>query len=110
LTVGVLGAKLNYTVSKLKPLTGEALQALAAQVPEWQVVNEHHLTRQYKFPDFAQALAFVNRAGAVAEELGHHPDLLLGWGKVEVTVWTHSIDGLSENDFTLASKIEHLYQ
>ncbi|HXS96484.1 MAG TPA: 4a-hydroxytetrahydrobiopterin dehydratase [Candidatus Limnocylindrales bacterium] len=92
----------------VQPLKGEALKTFAAQVPEWQVVNDHHLTRHYTFPDFAQALAFVNRAGAVAEEQGHHPDLLVGWGKVEVEIWTHSIGGLSESDFILAAKIEQL--
>jgi hypothetical protein len=64
--------------------------------------------RSYKFPDFKSALAFVNRVGALAEEQGHHPDILLGWGKVEITTWTHAVDGLTESDFILAAKIDQL--
>jgi 4a-hydroxytetrahydrobiopterin dehydratase len=64
--------------------------------------------RAFKFPDFKSALAFVNRVGGVAEEQGHHPDILLGWGKVEITLWTHAVDGLTESDFILAAKIDQL--
>ena len=89
-------------------LKGQELAALKAQVPGWEVLNEHHLHKTYTFPDFAQALAFVNRVGEVAEQQGHHPDILLTWGKVEITIWTHKIDGLTESDFILAAKIEKL--
>ena len=92
----------------IPPLKGEALASLRRQLSEWTVVNEHHLTRAYKFPDFRSALAFVNRVGELAEEQGHHPDLLLGWGKVEISTWTHSVDGLTESDFILAAKIDRL--
>ncbi len=90
-------------------LQGEALAQMQAQLPGWQVVDGHHLTRSFQFPDFKTALEFVNRAGAVAEEEGHHPDLLLSWGKVDVKTWTHKIDGLTESDFILAAKIDRLY-
>jgi 4a-hydroxytetrahydrobiopterin dehydratase len=90
------------------PLKGSQLIPLAEQVPRWQVVNEHHLTRNFEFPDFRQALDFVNRAGAVAEEQGHHPNILLTWGRAEITIWTHKIDGLTESDFILAAKIDKL--
>jgi len=90
------------------PLTREAIQALVPQVPAWEVVRDHHLTRTFPFPDFRSALDFVNRAGAVAEEQGHHPDLYLSWGRVEVRIWTHKIDGLTESDFILAAKIDRL--
>jgi 4a-hydroxytetrahydrobiopterin dehydratase len=90
------------------PLAGQELEALAKQVPQWKVVNGHHITRVFTFPDFQQALAFVNKAGAIAEEQGHHPDILLSWGKAEITTWTHSINGLSESDFILAAKIDKL--
>ena len=63
------------------PLKGQELAALHKQVTEWQVVNEHHITRRFKFPDFKQALAFVNRVGELAETQGHHPDILLAWGR-----------------------------
>jgi 4a-hydroxytetrahydrobiopterin dehydratase len=90
------------------PLKGEQLEALMAQVAGWQVVAEHNLAKTFTFPDFRTALDFVNRVGAIAEEEGHHPDLCLSWGKVEVTTWTHKIDGLTESDFILAAKIEGL--
>jgi len=90
------------------PLKGEPLAALQRQLPQWQVVNEHHLTREFKFPDFRQALEFVNRVGAIAEEQGHHPNILLTWGRAEITIWTHKIDGLTESDFILAAKIDQL--
>lgn len=78
------------------------------EVPTWKVVGAHHLEKQYEFKDFAQALAFVNKVGALAEEENHHPDITLGWGKVGITTWTHSAGGLSENDFVLAAKIDAL--
>jgi 4a-hydroxytetrahydrobiopterin dehydratase len=90
------------------PLAGKELEALAKQVPQWTVVNGHHLTRAFKLPDFVQALAFVNKVGVIAEEQGHHPDILLTWGKAEVTMWTHKIDGLTESDFIFAAKIDKL--
>ena len=90
------------------PLKGKALEDLHREVPEWIVVNEHHLKRAFNFPDFVSALAFVNKVGEVAEKEGHHPDILLGWGKAEVTTWTHSVDGLTESDFILAAKIDHV--
>ncbi len=90
------------------PLKGQQLAELRKQVPHWQVVNEHHLTREFKFPDFRQALDFVNRVGELAEQQGHHPDILLSWGRAEVTLWTHKIDGLTESDFIMAAKIDTL--
>jgi 4a-hydroxytetrahydrobiopterin dehydratase len=89
-------------------LHGAELAALSDQLPLWKVVNDHHLTRAFTFPDFKQALKFVNQAGAIAEEQGHHPDILLTWGKAEVTIWTHKINGLTESDFILAAKIDAL--
>ena len=87
-------------------LKGEELAALARELgAEWRVVDEHHLEREFRFPDFAQALAFTNEVGAIAEEEGHHPDIYLAWGKVRVTIWTHKVDGLTRSDFVLAAKI-----
>jgi 4a-hydroxytetrahydrobiopterin dehydratase len=90
------------------PLKGNELEALHKQVAQWKVVNDHHITRAFAFPDFKQALEFVNRVGAVAEAQGHHPDILLAWGKAEITLWTHKIDGLTESDFIMAAKIDQL--
>jgi 4a-hydroxytetrahydrobiopterin dehydratase len=84
------------------------IQKLLTLVPEWKATNEHHLTRVFTFPDFKQALDFVNRVGALAEQQGHHPDILLAWGKAEITLWTHKVNGLSESDFIMAAKIDRL--
>ena len=90
------------------PLAGKDLEALAKQLPQWKVVNGHHIIKTFTFPDFRLALAFVNKVGEIAEQQGHHPDILLSWGKVEVTTWTHKIDGLTESDFILAAKVDKL--
>jgi len=89
-------------------LKGDELQKMKSQVNGWDVVNEHHLEKNYAFPDFKTALDFVNRVGAIAEQEGHHPDLYLTWGKAGVKIWTHKIDGLTESDFILAAKIDQL--
>lgn len=89
-------------------LTGANLTWMGSQLPDWQLVGEKKIRRTYRFPDFATGLAFVNAVGAIAEAEGHHPDLLLAWGKVEIELWTHAIDGLSESDFILAAKIDEL--
>jgi 4a-hydroxytetrahydrobiopterin dehydratase len=90
------------------PLAGKELEDLAKQVPQWKVVDAHHISREFKFQDFRQALTFVNKVGEIAEEQGHHPDILLTWGKASVTTWTHKINGLTESDFILAAKIDKL--
>jgi 4a-hydroxytetrahydrobiopterin dehydratase len=90
------------------PLKGEELEALHKNVAEWSVVDDHHIKRVFTFPDFKQALAFVNRVGEVAEEQGHHPDISLAWGMVQITLWTHKVDGLTESDFIVAAKIDRL--
>jgi 4a-hydroxytetrahydrobiopterin dehydratase len=91
------------------PLKGEALKSLYGELQDgWTVVDEHHLEKEYRFKDFREALDFVNRLGEVAEQEGHHPDIFLAWGKVKVTLWTHSVGGLSENDFILAAKVDEV--
>ena len=91
------------------PLRGAELRSLESQVAGWTVTNEHHISKVFTFPDFAKALAFVNRVGELAEQQGHHPDIFLTWGKAEIKTWTHKIDGLTESDFILAAKIDQLY-
>ncbi len=92
------------------PLPPEQVEALVAQVPGWKVVRNHHLEKQYQLKDFAAGLALVNHIGAIAEQQGHHPDLLLAWGRVEVKIWTHKIDGLTESDFVLAAKCDRAFR
>lgn len=90
-------------------LKGARIDSLKSELPGWDVIDEHHLHRAFKFPDFQKALDFVNRVGAIAEEQGHHPDVLLAWGKAEITIFTHAINGLTESDFVLAAKIDRIF-
>jgi len=89
------------------PLKGKELDALQEKLGnDWQIINEHHLEKEYIFADFRQALDFTVKVGEVAENQGHHPDIYLAWGKVKLTIWTHKIDGLTESDFILAAKAD----
>jgi 4a-hydroxytetrahydrobiopterin dehydratase len=90
------------------PLTAGEIEPLESAIEGWEVVDTHHLHKTFSFPDFQEALQFVNQVGQLAEAQGHHPDLLLRWGKVEIKIWTHKIDGLTESDFILAAKIDQL--
>jgi 4a-hydroxytetrahydrobiopterin dehydratase len=91
------------------PLAGEELLKFEQELGAgWREVEGHHLEKEFAFKNFAQALAFVDRVGALAEQEGHHPDILLSWGRVRVTLFTHKAGGLTENDFILAAKIELL--
>ena len=96
--------------SGVLPLQGSQLADLQRKLGDgWQVINEHHLEKEFSFKDFRQALGFTNKAGELAEKVGHHPDIYLAWGKVKITIWTHKIDGLTESDFVLAAKIQELF-
>lgn len=91
----------------MPPLKGEDLQTYQSQIhTNWNLVNEHHLEREFSFKNFSQALEFVNRVGELAEQESHHPDISLGWGYVKISLHTHKIDGLTESDFILAAKID----
>lgn len=94
--------------SDTPPLKGAELEELHRQVPEWEVIEEHHLRREFRFKNFREALDFVNRVGEIAEEQGHHPDIDFGWGRAALTVFTHKIDGLTESDFVFAAKVDRL--
>ncbi len=85
------------------------LWTIITQVDHWNVVDNHHVEKEFKFPDFKAALDFVNRVGIIAEEQGHHPDIYLAWGKAGIKIWTHKINGLTESDFILAAKIDKSY-
>jgi 4a-hydroxytetrahydrobiopterin dehydratase len=93
----------------IPPLQGEDLARLAAQLPDWGVVDGHHIEKTFQTVDFKTALEFVNRIGVMAEEQGHHPDLCFGWGSVKVTIYTHKIQGLTESDFILGAKVDQLF-
>lgn len=91
------------------PMRGEELQTVASELGNgWRVVDEHHIEKEFHFPDFAEGLSFTNAIGAIAEREGHHPDIHLAWGKVVVKIWTHKIDGLTRSDFVLAAKIDQI--
>lgn len=92
------------------PLDADAIQSLHADLgADWTVVNNHHLTRAYAFNGYQPAVDFTNGVAAIADKQNHHPDILLCWGKVEVTIWTHKIDGLTESDFYFAAKVEEAF-
>ena len=77
-------------------------------LPKVQETRSLFAKRPYTFPDFVQALAFTNKVGELAEAQGHHPDILLKWGEVRISIWTHKIDGLTESDFIFAAKTDRL--
>lgn len=91
-------------VPKLGP---DEIVPFLSQVSGWEA-RQDKLHKTYKFKDFRAAMAFVNRVAELAEEQGHHPDLAVHYNRVEMTLWTHAIDGLSENDFIMAAKIDDL--
>ena len=90
------------------PLGEEEIAKLLPEVEGWEVINNHHLKKSYRFSNFRESQEFVNRVSDLAEEQGHHPDISFGWGYADVSIWTHKIDGLTESDFILAAKIDQL--
>ncbi|MDX2022777.1 MAG: 4a-hydroxytetrahydrobiopterin dehydratase [Deltaproteobacteria bacterium] len=91
-------------------LTALQIASLAVEIPAWTIADERQLRRQFKFRDFRGSMAFVNRLAELAESEGHHPDFAVSYATVNVTVWTHDVGGLSENDFILAAKIDRIDQ
>ena len=93
------------------PLEPSKVEELLGQLePGWELNQAGHIERLYGFNDFAEALAFANAVGAVAEAEAHHPDIYLAWAKCKVEIWTHKIGGLTESDFYLAAKADRAYQ
>ena len=91
------------------PLTHDEIEPYLADLGnDWGVVQDHHLRKEYRFANFREALDFTNRVGELAEDIGHHPDIELGWGRVVLTIWTHKIDGLNEADFVFAAKADRV--
>jgi len=92
-------------------VTQQEIDDFLTQLPEWEVAELNgikRLRRQFRFADFQQALAFTNKVGAIAEEEGHHPEIITEWGKVTVSWWTHKIKGLHVNDFVMAARTNRL--
>ncbi|HEV7507961.1 MAG TPA: 4a-hydroxytetrahydrobiopterin dehydratase [Thermoanaerobaculia bacterium] len=87
-------------------LKGEELHQQLGKLEGWTLADEQRLEKEYKFPDFREALAYVNRLGEVAEREGHHPDIFLTWGRVKVTLSTHSAGGITAKDFALAAEAD----
>ena len=88
------------------PFNEVEANVLMRQVPGWELGGDaKNISRTFKFKNFAEALAFTNNVGEIAESEGHHPDIELSWGRVGINLTTHAIKGLSENDFILAAKI-----
>lgn len=90
------------------PMEYTAATALLRRLPGWAIEEEHHLSRTYRFKDFKRALAFVNEVGELAEREGHHPDISISFGRVRLDLFTHKVNGLTENDFVLAAKVDAL--
>ena len=89
---------LNESLAQLRELDG------------WSLNDAGHIHRDYSFEDFAQALAFANSVGRIAEKQGHHPNINIAWGRCTVEVWTHKISGLTQNDFIVAAKFDEAFR
>ena len=92
-------------------VTPEEIEALKPQIPDWEIVERNgipRLRRVFRFPDYVQSLAFTQRVGELAETEGHHPAMLVEWGKVTVSWWTHAIRNLNRNDFIMAAKTDEV--
>ena len=107
---------INFAEKKCKPCEGGTLPLIAEQAEEylktlpeeWRVLGGNKISKEFVLKDFVKAIAFVDRIADVAESEGHHPDIFIRYNKVEITLWTHAIGGLSENDFIVAAKIEQM--
>ena len=89
-------------------MDSHSIDSFVTQLSGWEVADNHHLWKNFTFPDFKSALAWVLKIGDLAEREGHHPEITLGWGRVRVEIWTHKVNGLTENDFLLAAKVDAL--
>ncbi len=93
-----------------KPLNREEISEFQKELKShWSVIEERKIQKEFVFDDFKKAIAFVNDIADCAEREGHHPDIYIMYNKVVIDLWTHAIEGLSENDFILAAKIESLH-
>ena len=92
---------------EVPPLKGDELLSYKVKLENnWELIDEHHLEKDYLFENFRKALDFTIKIGELAENQNHHPDIYLAWGKVKLSIWTHKIDGLTESDFVFAAKAD----
>ena len=89
-----------------KAFTKKEVQAYLKKVENWEIKESKKIEKLFKFKNFVQAMDFANKITEIAEQENHHPDLHISWGKVRVELWTHALNGLTENDFILAAKID----
>ncbi len=101
-----LGARKILSHEEMKKLSEEEIKNYLSQLNNWEFLESQKITKEFKFEDFVKAMEFVNKIADVAEKEGHHPDIAIHYNKVEITLWTHFISGLSENDFIMAAKID----
>jgi 4a-hydroxytetrahydrobiopterin dehydratase len=95
----------------IPPLAREGAEGFRLQVPEWGLVDDaHRIERSFRFVNFRAALSFVQRVGELAETQGHHPDISFGWGYATVSLHTKKINGLHENDFIMAGRIDRIFK
>ncbi len=92
----------------VEPLDKDRINQLRKQIKNWEVYKNHHIFKKFKFADFNSALDFINKIAPICDKENHHPNIEFSWGYVIITIYTHAIDGLSENDFILASKIDKI--
>lgn len=101
-----LRARKILSHEEMKKLSEEEIKNYLSQLNNWEFLESQKITKEFKFEDFVKAMEFVNKIADVAEKEGHHPDIAIHYNKVEITLWTHFISGLSENDFIMAAKID----
>jgi 4a-hydroxytetrahydrobiopterin dehydratase len=92
----------------LPPMTREQIEKYSKETPEWQVADDKKITRSFKFKDFAESMVFVNKVASIANEENHHPDIYIFYNLVRLELMTHAVNGLFENDFILAAKIDEI--
>ena len=96
---------------KMVKLSEEEIKNYLSELKEeWEFLETHKIVKEFKFEDFVKAMEFVNKIAVLAEEEGHHPDIAINYSKVEITLWTHFVNGLSENDFIMAVKIDNILE
>lgn len=89
------------------PMPDDKAEEMLKQTPDWEKEGKK-IQREFKFKDFVEAMKFVNKVADLAESEDHHPDIHIYWNKVQLVLWTHAIDGLSENDFIVAAKVNEI--